>query len=186
MLLQYELIDRVILKTCSKMAGREIPSIISIIDLKEISLSDLMSKSLYELIAFSIKLFQDFYPETVTKVFIINTPMMFSGLWTLIKPLFTSRTQVSIVASSNSNSEELKKFIAPELLPMAYGGSCPDPLDSVDRGAYLFEAQLCCYYKKWDLTPQELQSYASVNHGQYHKVQPGFNPVNPYAPPGSY
>lgn len=183
MLLQYELIDRVILPTCSKMAGKEIPAMVSIIDLKGISMTDLMSTTLYELIAYSIKLFQEYYPETVVKCFIINTPMMFSGFWTVIKPLFTTRTQVTISVSSSSNSEELQKFIAPELLPMAYGGICKDPLDNIDRGVYLFEAQLCCYYKKWDLTPQEIQSYATLNHGQYHQVPQGYNPASPYTPP---
>jgi hypothetical protein len=165
------------------MAGKEVPAIVSIIDLSGISMTDLMSKSLYEVIAHSVRLFQDFYPESVTKVFIINTPMMFSGFWTIVKALFNTRTQHTISVSSGSNSEEIKKYIAPELLPMEYGGTCKDPLDNMDRGAYLFEAQLCCHYKKWDLTPQEIQSYSTLNHGQYHQVPQGHNPASPYTPP---
>ena len=186
MLLQYELMDRVILNTCSRMAGKEVPAIISIIDLKGISMTDLMSKTLYELVNYSIKLFQEFYPETVAKVFVINTPMMFSGFWTVIKPLFTTRTQVTVSVSSSSNAEELKKFIAPELLPVDLGGICQDPLDNLDRGVYLFEAQLSCYYKKWDLTPQEVQSYATLAQGmQIHAPQHQYqaNPHSAYTPP---
>lgn len=167
MLVEYELLDRVMLPNCSKLAGIEVKAIVSIIDLKGISMTDLMSTNLFDMVKWSIKLFQEYYPELVHKCFIVNTPMLFSGFWTVVKPLFTSRTQSTIQVCSGNGAVELRSFITPEHIPQEYGGISPEVLDGVDRGVYLSEANACFNLKKWDPTPEEVANVKNGGNSHY-------------------
>lgn len=167
MLLEYEMLDRVVLPVCSRLAGIEVKAIVSIIDLKGISMTDLMSTNLLDMVKWSIKLFQEYYPELVHKCFIVNTPMMFSGFWTVVKPLFTSRTQSTIQVCSGNGATELKSHIAPEHIPLEYGGTSQEVLDGVDRGVYLAEANACFNLKRWDARPEDMQGVGNSHYSSY-------------------
>ena len=42
---------------------------------------------------FTAKLSQDFYPETMGKMVVCNTPMIFSGIWSMIKGWVDEKTR---------------------------------------------------------------------------------------------
>ncbi len=67
---------------------------------------------------------QAHYPELTFKLFIVNTPMIFSSLWNMIKYWFDKRTLEKIYILSSSEKAKLLEFISPDALPAHYGGEC--------------------------------------------------------------
>ena len=142
--------DRVILPACSRARGHAIDQFVSIIDTKGISMTDLMSKNVYNLMSTASKMAQDYYPELVARSFVINTPMLFSGFFSVIKPLLNSRTQQNLAVIGSNYIKEVTTLIPLASLPIVLGGTCQDPLDGKDHGFYAEEAQLCLDMKRWD------------------------------------
>lgn len=147
--------DKVILPACSRAAGREITTFTSILDLSGVGMTDLMSKNIHTMSSIASKMAQEYYPEFVHKSFVINAPMLFSGFYTIVKPLLNSRTQAILVVCSSKYQKELLAEIDADTLPVAYGGKNQTPLDGKDRGFYVPEIEGCMQLKKWELTPQD-------------------------------
>ncbi|KAI3802493.1 hypothetical protein L1987_30625 [Smallanthus sonchifolius] len=71
----------------------------------------------------ALQLFQDNYPEFVAKQVFINVPFLYLAFYKLINPFFTQRTKSKFVfAGPSKSAETLFKYIAPELVPVQYGG----------------------------------------------------------------
>ncbi|KAI7753633.1 hypothetical protein M8C21_010151 [Ambrosia artemisiifolia] len=71
----------------------------------------------------ALQLFQDNYPEFVAKQVFINVPFLYLAFYKLINPFFTQRTKSKFVfAGPSKTAETLCKYIAPEFVPVQYGG----------------------------------------------------------------
>ncbi|KAK2999292.1 hypothetical protein RJ639_024109 [Escallonia herrerae] len=74
----------------------------------------------------AFQLLQDNYPEFVAKqtcVVFINVPWWYLAFYRMINPFFTQRTKSKFVfAGPSKSAETLFKYIAPELVPVQYGG----------------------------------------------------------------
>ncbi|MFS7910630.1 putative CRAL-TRIO lipid binding domain, GOLD domain, CRAL/TRIO domain, CRAL/TRIO domain superfamily [Helianthus anomalus] len=71
----------------------------------------------------ALQLFQDNYPEFVAKQVFINVPFLYLAFYKVINPFFTQRTKSKFVfAGPSKTAETLFKYIAPELVPVQYGG----------------------------------------------------------------
>ncbi|XP_076933567.1 patellin-3-like [Bidens hawaiensis] len=71
----------------------------------------------------ALRLFQDNYPEFVAKQVFVNVPFLYLSFYKLISPFFTQRTKSKFVfAGPSKTAETLFKYIAPELVPVQYGG----------------------------------------------------------------
>ncbi|KAJ0587158.1 putative CRAL-TRIO lipid binding domain, GOLD domain, CRAL/TRIO domain, CRAL/TRIO domain superfamily [Helianthus annuus] len=71
----------------------------------------------------ALQLFQDNYPEFVAKQVFINVPFLYLAFYKIINPFFTQRTKSKFVfAGPSKTAETLFKYIAPELVPVQYGG----------------------------------------------------------------
>lgn len=157
LVLNYEILERMILPECSKKAGKPITQMTVILDVKGVSVTDLMSKNVYNLVTYSSKLIQDYYPEIVYKTLIINTPMMFSAFFKVIKPVLNSRTQASMSLSGSGYKKEIEKIISMENLPAEYGGTNKDHFDGKDYGFYSQVPNLPFSLKKWEVTEEDLK-----------------------------
>ena len=76
----------------------------------------------------SIGITQDNYPETLGKMFIINSGMLFSGVWTIFKHTMDTVTQKKIHIISGSGKKELLEIIEAKNLPKFLGGEASDDL----------------------------------------------------------
>ncbi|KAJ7585061.1 CRAL-TRIO domain-containing protein [Mycena floridula] len=114
------------LPASSKVCGHPVETFCSILDLKNVSLSNFYHVKDYISQASSIG--QDRYPETMGKFYIINAPFAFAAVWSLIKPWLDEVTvnKISILKSSQYK-EKLLEQIAPENLPFEFGGTCQCP-----------------------------------------------------------
>ncbi|KAK7404217.1 hypothetical protein VNO78_04909 [Psophocarpus tetragonolobus] len=71
----------------------------------------------------ALQLLQDNYPEFVAKQIFINVPWWYLAFSRMISPFFTQRTKSKFVfAGPSKSADTLFKYIAPELVPVQYGG----------------------------------------------------------------
>jgi len=114
------------LPACSAVCGHPVETFCTILDLKNVSLSNFYSVKDYISQASSIG--QDRYPETMGKFYIINAPWAFAAVWAVIKPWLDEVTvnKINILKSSEYQAKLLSQ-IDKENLPVEFGGSCQCP-----------------------------------------------------------
>ncbi|KAJ3153884.1 cytosolic factor, phosphatidylinositol/phosphatidylcholine transfer protein [Geranomyces variabilis] len=122
---EYEKLVKYRLPACSKKAGRYVEQSCTILDLKNVYLTSFPSVA--GLIRQISVIAQNYYPEMLGKMYIINAPMLFSGIWSVVKGFLDEVTVNKISIASGSNKAELLKMIDAASLPKAYGGTCECP-----------------------------------------------------------
>jgi hypothetical protein len=63
------------------------------------------------------------YPERVGTIFVINAPLYFSALWTMVRPFVPERTAAKMRTLRGNFQEELKAVVDSSVLPPCYGGT---------------------------------------------------------------
>lgn len=96
---------------CKKCNESVIDNLLLIFDLKGFTLSSMD----YQFVQNIIRLFSRNYPERLGACLIINSPLIFSGCWAVIRPWLNDVTasKVTFVGSE----EELCQYINPDALP---------------------------------------------------------------------
>lgn len=117
----YERLIFEIFPACSRATGKRVEQTCYIIDLKGAGMK-MFSSKMREIINLASKIGQDYYPEILGSMFIINAPMFFSGVWSVIKVFLDEKTVKKINILGSSYQKELDKYIAPENLPDFLGG----------------------------------------------------------------
>ena len=76
----------------SEQTGRRVDNIFMIMDMRGISVSSLFSSKLKNFLRYLAKFSQDYYPEMLGKMFIVNAPLAIKVVWNMVKPclLYTS------------------------------------------------------------------------------------------------
>ena len=94
LVLEYERSIMERLPAASKMVGHPVETFCTILDLKNVSLSNFWSVKDY--VSKATQIGQDRYPEVMGKFYIINAPFMFSTVWSFIKPWLDEVTVAKI------------------------------------------------------------------------------------------
>lgn len=92
-------------------------------DLKDGSMK-ILSKKVYGLIQLASKVGQDYYPEIMGQMFIVNAPMLFTGVWAVVKGFLDERTRQKIKILGGKYQKELLEIVDPANLPDFLGGTC--------------------------------------------------------------
>ena len=113
------------LPACSAKAGRHIEQSCTILDLKGVALSSF--SSVYSLVREVSNISQNYYPELLGKMYIINAPMLFTAVWSMVKPLLDEVTVKKISILGYSYTAALLETIDEDVLPDFLGGkdTCP-------------------------------------------------------------
>ncbi|KAI3716576.1 hypothetical protein L1987_67542 [Smallanthus sonchifolius] len=78
----------------------------------------------------ALQLLQDNYPEFVAKQVFINVPWWYMAFYSMMSPFMTQRTKSKFVFASPARTAEiLFKYVAPEHVPIQYGGLSVDYCD---------------------------------------------------------
>ncbi|KAL2538975.1 patellin-3-like [Forsythia ovata] len=102
-------------------------TIVQVNDLKNSPGLILFKKELRQATNQALQLLQDNYPEFVAKQVFINVPWWYVAYNRMISPFFTARTKSKFVfAGPTKTAETLFKYIAPEQVPVQYGGLSRD------------------------------------------------------------
>lgn len=100
---------------------KEITTLDHLHDLGGASLSMRKALSLFTRL---VKLDQEYYPERVGKVFIINTPWVFPVLWKVARSFLDPKTRDKCIVLSSLELNKLLEYFDAEDLPEEYGGTC--------------------------------------------------------------
>lgn len=122
-IISYELLMRLRFPACSAIAGTRIEQGLNILDLNGGSMK-ILSKKVYALIQLASKVGSDYYPEIMGQTFIVNAPMLFSGVWAVIKGFLDEKTRAKITIKGGSYQSDLLALVDKENLPDFLGGSC--------------------------------------------------------------
>jgi CRAL/TRIO domain len=68
------------------------------------------------------------FPETMSKMLIINAPTFFTASWRLIKGWLDPRTsaKIEVISSRSAAEKRLRELVDVDQLPSDYGGKGPD------------------------------------------------------------
>mmetsp|Transcript_25675 Transcript_25675/g.36222 ORF Transcript_25675/g.36222 Transcript_25675/m.36222 type:complete len:446 (-) Transcript_25675:144-1481(-) len=101
-----------------------------VLDLDHLTTAQLSSRSL------AITKEQSFidslcFPETMSKMIILNAPRFFAASWRLIKGWLDARTanKVEVISSRSAGEKRLRELIDEDVLPSDYGGKFTDSND---------------------------------------------------------
>ncbi|KAL4810390.1 putative phosphatidylinositol transporter [Aspergillus unguis] len=119
---EYEKLADPRLPACSRKAGKLLETCCSIIDLKGVSL--FKAPSVYGYLKRTSGVSQNYYPERLGKLYLINAPWGFSGVFNVVKGYLDPVTVEKIHVLSSSYQTELLKQVPAENLPVQYGGTC--------------------------------------------------------------
>jgi hypothetical protein len=132
---EYEKLIRYRFKACSVKSARTIEQSTTILDLTGVYLSTF--SSVFGLIRQISGIAQNYYPELLGKMFIVNAPMLFSAIWALVSPLLNEVTVRKISIVGSSYKEKLLEFIDADSLPDFLGGTCTsDKWEQMDYGPW--------------------------------------------------
>lgn len=84
----------------------------------------ILSKKVYALIQLASKIGSDYYPETMGQTFIVNAPMLFSGVWAVVKGFIDEKTRKKISIKGGSYQKDLLEVVEADNLPDFLGGNC--------------------------------------------------------------
>jgi len=125
MVVEYEKVADPRLPACSRMSGKLLETCCTIMDLKGMSLFNMKSTVGYVQAASEIS--QNYYPERLGKLYIINAPWGFSSLFSVASSFLDPVTVEKIHVLGSHYQPELLKQIGPQNLPKEFGGSCECP-----------------------------------------------------------
>lgn len=120
---EYESMVKIRIPACCRAAGVPVEQSLTILDLGGSS-TKLMKKSVYNFVKLASSIAQDYYPEILGRMFIVNSPTLFSIAWKVIKPWIDERTQKKITIEGSKYQKKLLELVDPENLPDFLGGSC--------------------------------------------------------------
>jgi hypothetical protein len=168
LVVEYEKMSDPRLPACSRKSGHLLETSCSIMDLKGVGLG--MMSSAYGYLQQASAISQNYYPERLGKLYVINAPWGFSSAFSVVKKFLDPVTVAKIHVLGSGYQKELLQQIPKENLPKEFGGECdcPGGCKLSDQGPCKFS----CGYNVGKL--EQLLT----------KLQQGKIPSGPRSPPG--
>lgn len=120
---QYEIMQRDIFPKCSQVAQRYIHSVVTIIDLRKLG-TGILNNKIYALLQVILEVCQDYYPESLGNIFVINSGFAFKMMYTVLKTFIDKKTKAKIKVHGKNYSDALNAVVSKENLPDLFGGQC--------------------------------------------------------------
>ncbi|KAF8133658.1 CRAL-TRIO domain-containing protein [Boletus edulis] len=115
-------LPREVFPAASRAAGRRIEQSLVIVDLKGFGLSQFWQvKSLVQI---SFQISQDYYPEMMGQLAIINAPSSFTFIWSIVKPWLSKETVDKVDILGKDYKDVLLQLVDVDNLPASHGGNC--------------------------------------------------------------
>jgi hypothetical protein len=168
LVVEYEKMSDPRLPACSRKSGHLLETSCSIMDLKGVGIG--MMSSAYGYLQQASAISQNYYPERLGKLYVINAPWGFSSAFSVVKKFLDPVTVAKIHVLGSGYQKELLQQIPKENLPKQFGGECDCP------GGCQLSDQGPCKFK--------FQSYAGKGERLLTNSQQGKIPSGPRSPPG--
>ncbi len=125
LVVEYEKLADPRLPACSRKAGHLLETCCTIMDAKGVGITSI--PSVYGYLQRASAISQDYYPERLGKMYIVNAPWGFSSCWNFIKRFLDPVTIDKIYVLGSSYEKELLAQVPSENLPKVLGGECECP-----------------------------------------------------------
>ncbi|KAK6199010.1 peptide chain release factor 1 [Pestalotiopsis sp. IQ-011] len=122
---EYERLSDPRLPACSRKAGQLLETCCTIMDLKGVGITKV--PQVYSYVKQASAMSQNYYPERLGKMYLINAPWGFSGVWNAVKGWLDPVTVQKIHILGSGYQKELLAQVPAENLPKALGGTCECP-----------------------------------------------------------
>ncbi|KAJ5095554.1 Cellular retinaldehyde binding/alpha-tocopherol transport [Penicillium alfredii] len=119
---EYEKLSDPRLPACSRKAGKLLETCCSIMDLKGVGITSV--PSVYGYVKQASDISQNYYPERLGKLYLINAPWGFSSVFSVVKGFLDPVTVNKIHVLGSGYQKELLSQVPAENLPAEFGGSC--------------------------------------------------------------
>jgi hypothetical protein len=136
LVVEYEKLADPRLPACSRKAGQLLETSCSVMDLKGVGLSKI--GSVYSYVKSVSAISQNYYPERLGKLYLINAPWGFSSAFSVVKGFLDPVTVQKIHILGTGYHAELSKQIPDVNLPKMFGGTCecPEGCEHSDMGPW--------------------------------------------------
>lgn len=122
---EYEKLADPRLPACSRKAGKLLETCCTIMDLKGVGITSI--PSVYGYVRQASAISQNYYPERLGKLYLINAPWGFSGAFNAVKGFLDPVTVEKIHILGSNYKKELLAQVPAENLPEDIGGTCKCP-----------------------------------------------------------
>lgn len=122
---EYERVADPRLPACSRKSGHLLETCCTIMDLKGVGLGK--APSVYGYLKQASNMSQNYYPERLGKLYVINAPWGFSTIWGVVKGWIDPVTVQKIHILGSGYQKELLQQVPAESLPKVFGGTCDCP-----------------------------------------------------------
>jgi len=120
---QYERQMKYIFPACSAVVERPVEQSCTILDANGIGIGALIGP-IKGFLKLASSIGQDYYPEMLGKMTIVNVGFFFRAIWTLVKSFLDQKTQDKISLLKSNYKEDLLKLVDEDKLPQFFGGTC--------------------------------------------------------------
>lgn len=107
--MEYEKLIHWRLPACSAAAGKRIDTTFSCLDMDGFSMSTLNKKTI-NFVKIAIGMGQNYYPEIMHEMFIINCPLLFRGAYNMFKPFINEKTRSKIHIRGGTFTDMFEKI----------------------------------------------------------------------------
>jgi len=122
LVLEYERLADPRLPACSRKAEKLLETCCTIMDLKGVGVTSI--SSVYGFVRRVSAISQNYYPERLGKLYLINAPWGFSGVFSVVKNFLDPVTVEKIHVLGARYQTDLLAQISAENLPKQFGGTC--------------------------------------------------------------
>ena len=120
---QYERQMKYIFPACSAVVQKPIEQSCTILDANGIGITSIVGP-IKGFLKLASDIGQDYYPEMLGKMTIINVGMFFRAIWSMVKSFIDPKTQAKITLLKSNYKDELLKLVDEDKLPAFLGGKC--------------------------------------------------------------
>ena len=122
LVVEYEKMTDPRLPACSRKSGHLLETCCSIMDLKGVGVTRV--PSVYGYVKQASAISQNYYPERLGKLYLVNAPWGFASVFSVVKGFLDPVTVAKIHVLGTGYQNELLGQVPKENLPKALGGSC--------------------------------------------------------------
>ncbi|NXY13397.1 S14L2 protein, partial [Atrichornis clamosus] len=106
--------------------GKKIEMVMMVYDCEGLGLKHLW-KPAVDTYGELLSMFEENYPESLKRLFIVKAPKIFPVAYNLVKHFLSEDTRKKVVVLGSNWKEVLQKYIDPAQIPVEYGGTLTDP-----------------------------------------------------------
>ena len=120
---QYERQIKYIFPACSAVVKKPVEQSCTILDANGIGITSLVGP-IKGFLKLASDIGQDYYPEMLGKMTIVNVGFLFRAIWSMVKGFIDPKTQGKISLLKSDYKNELLKLVDADKLPSFLGGTC--------------------------------------------------------------